>query len=49
MEKNILQKVYGWMGFVVVWGVVGLLIWSIVAQDSFINFVVNSCLATGTI
>jgi hypothetical protein len=30
MEKNILQKIYGWMGFIVFWGLGFFVVWSLI-------------------
>lgn len=43
--QNTLQRVYAWVGFVVVWVVVltlvGFIAWSMIEQDKAINLLVN--------
>lgn len=41
MQKNILQKIYGWIGFIVFWTLVAFIIWSMIEQDKAINLLVN--------
>lgn len=41
MKKNLLQKVYGWIGFIVFWSFVVFIIWSMIEQDKAINLLVN--------
>lgn len=40
-EKNILQKVYGWIGLVVFWPLVSFVIWSMIEQDKAIDLLVR--------
>lgn len=41
MHKNILQKIYSWIGFVVFWPLFVFIIWSMIEQDKAINLLVN--------
>lgn len=40
-EKNVLQKVYGWIGFVVFWSMFVFMVWSLICQDDAINLLVK--------
>lgn len=41
MQKNILQKTYGWIGFVVFWSLALLIVWSMFHQDQTIATLVR--------
>lgn len=40
-KKNLLQKCYGWIGFVVFWSFVSFIIWSMIEQDKAIDLLVR--------
>lgn len=40
-NKMNIKRIYAWIGFVVFWGLVVFIVWSMFAQDRAINMLVN--------
>jgi exosortase/archaeosortase len=40
-EYTTIRKFYAWLGFIVFWGFIGLIIWSFIDLDGFINSAIN--------